>query len=565
MKLLKKMGQFLGIIAPLACQSASKPPVAASERPNIIFILTDDEPFRSFNFLPEGRDCAGEPKNLMPNIDRLAEQGVILKRLHSPSPLCVPSRYNCLTGHYASRATNSWMRKLHKLHGHTFIHQEPKITEDTPTLGKRMQALGYRTGFVGKNHVIKVPGFDPIHTDEELHDPAVQRRLEGNTERVHRAIRAAGFDFVDRIYPGNPEVGVPAALAVHNQEWVTEGALEFIRRNEDQPFFLFYASTIAHGNKDIWKGNPLATQEGMLERSPQVQAARHTIPKRLQDAGLPMDRANKLWLDDSIGAILRQLETSGLIGHTIIFYATDHGIEGGKTTCYQGGMHTVGFVWGPEGYVKGGRESESLCSLIDFAPTIYHYAAGDGPPDGMFDGGSLKPLLLGESDEIHEAIFGEIGHTRTVIKWPYKFMALRYSDYITNMGIEERQLWLDEASKYMISTGARPFTDNDPAGPFGHSGYIPDGWWHEKRGMKIQPHYFDADQLYNLSVDPTEQNNLAGKPEYKEILTNLKNLLRRHLEGLPGGFAEFKPDPYRDIPKEERDAIARYLREAVFH
>ena len=80
--------------------------VSANERPNILLIVTDDQERKEFNFLPEGRDEQGKPKNLSPNIDRLAAEGVVFLNQYVSSPVCTPSRYSALTGTYASRSTS---------------------------------------------------------------------------------------------------------------------------------------------------------------------------------------------------------------------------------------------------------------------------------------------------------------------------------------------------------------------------------------------------------------------------------------------------------------------------
>ena len=85
---------------------------ALAEKPNIIFFIADDMLPRHFNCLPQG---AG--KNLTPNIDRLAEEGVVMLEQHCASPICTPSRYNVLTGTYASRAQNSWFKDVTKQNG----------------------------------------------------------------------------------------------------------------------------------------------------------------------------------------------------------------------------------------------------------------------------------------------------------------------------------------------------------------------------------------------------------------------------------------------------------------
>ena len=90
--------------------------VAETKRPNVIFLITDDQLPDTFNFLPEGKD-----KNLTPTLDRLAQEGTVLMGQHVVSPVCTPSRYNCLTGRYASRATNSAFRHgTKRAGGHNF-------------------------------------------------------------------------------------------------------------------------------------------------------------------------------------------------------------------------------------------------------------------------------------------------------------------------------------------------------------------------------------------------------------------------------------------------------------
>jgi len=92
------------MITSLSCsnqQKGSADPSHYPEKPNIIFFIADDMYPEMFNCLPEG-----EGKNLTPNLDRLAAEGTIMMNQYVVSPVCTPSRFNCLTGNYASRATN---------------------------------------------------------------------------------------------------------------------------------------------------------------------------------------------------------------------------------------------------------------------------------------------------------------------------------------------------------------------------------------------------------------------------------------------------------------------------
>ena len=125
------------------------------KRPNILFILTDDQERNEFNSLPEGKNKDGTLKNLTPNIDKLANEGVIFDNIYCSSPLSVPSRFTYLTGMYTSRANNQWMQDLHCIHKHSFIAQEPEITPEIPTFARQLKNLGYVTGFIGKNHSVE--------------------------------------------------------------------------------------------------------------------------------------------------------------------------------------------------------------------------------------------------------------------------------------------------------------------------------------------------------------------------------------------------------------------------
>jgi arylsulfatase A-like enzyme len=478
--------------------------------------------------------------------------------------LCVPSRFGILTGNYASRATNRWMRELHRMHGHTFVHQESYLVPDNPNLAKDLKALGYVTGAVGKNHVIEVPDYVKPDARENLADHRVLARLEMNQRACVSAFCRAGFDYAARIYHSNPTVLGPKPIQVHNLDWIHEGAVEFIDRYRDRPFFLYYAVTVPHVPRNGWQSDPRATPVGILAEPPKGLPPRESIAARLRAAGLGEDRGDMLWLDDCVGSLLAKLREHCLLDRTIIVYLSDHGDEGGKTTCYQGGMRTIGFVWGPPRLIRGGRQVPALASTVDLAPTLLELCGGR-PAPGRYDGVSLRPLLTGEADTVRHVLYGEMGHTRAVRKGQWKYIALRYSDYVRNLPLAERQAWLAAANDYQRRNSWATFAGNDPRGPFGHSGYIPDLWDHERVARNTYPHFFDDDQLYNLSKDPHEQRNLATDPRYRAVLEEMKSELKKLLETLPGDFGEFKQGTTTLLPMSERIRIGRELMKEVFH
>ncbi|MGI9447005.1 MAG: sulfatase-like hydrolase/transferase, partial [Pirellulales bacterium] len=97
---------FFLLILPLSFPCEKEIAAASESRPNILFIITDDQERREFNFLEEGRTEQGQPRNLSPHLDRLAHEGVVFPNQYVTSPVCTPSRFSVLTGNYASRSAS---------------------------------------------------------------------------------------------------------------------------------------------------------------------------------------------------------------------------------------------------------------------------------------------------------------------------------------------------------------------------------------------------------------------------------------------------------------------------
>ena len=278
---------FLGLLALLsACNPKTNQSVAGNEQPNINFFIADDMYPEMFNCLPEGKG-----KNLTPNIDRLAAEGVLMANQYVASPVCTPSRYNCLTGRYASRATNpKFLQFTKKQEGQTVIHWNTFITEKDQNLPRQLKQLGYQTGMVGKNHAIDVTGlykFPDYWADPKA--PEIKEKLEYNYNQTVQAVLNNGFDYAGAIYHDNPNFVGLGELAVQNMDWIADAGLQFIDQNYDQPFYLYFATTIPHQPNEperSWKANPLITARGYLDEAPKGMPARSTIDQRIKEAGL---------------------------------------------------------------------------------------------------------------------------------------------------------------------------------------------------------------------------------------------------------------------------------------
>lgn len=506
---------------------------AHAEKPNVIFFIADDMLPKHFNCLPQG-----EGKNLTPNIDRLWKEGVVMTEQHVASPICTPSRYNVLTGNYASRARNAWFESITKEQGQTVVEFNTHILKDDVTLQRLLKQGGYATGMVGKNHVVEAHGLKKFPDfDADIRAPENVSKLKANHDHVCQAMRETGFDFADRVYHNNPDFLGLHGVAVQNMDWITEGGLEFIDQNKDKPFFLYFATTVPHGPTQAersWNADPRISAIGYLDEAPQVQPARETIPKRLQAAGFEVndDTANMLWLDDAVGALLAKLEAVGQLDNTVFFFFSDHG-QRSKGTVYQGGVHDPSIVWKKGGFPVG-SECDALAHIVDFAPTILDVAGVDRSAV-EFDGESFWPYLNGEQQEPGRVLYFELGYARGIRKGNWKYMAIRYPKHIEEMTPEEREKVLQEWNAERRRKHLRIVTE-DATKPFSHLTPIPGGGDAERASTGSYPGYFDRDQLYDLSRDPREQKNLAGDPEYKEKLEEMRREMRTVLGTLPGEF-----------------------------
>lgn len=483
-------------------------------RPNVVFIITDDQPAGTIG-------CYGGRVHT-PHIDGLARAGVRFTRAYASTPVCTPSRYTCLTGRFASRCRDERFLDDNPPGSQSDVRWNTHLEREGLNVARVLKKAGYRTGFVGKWHNSPVSRRDNIeslglarpHQDADPQNRETAALLRRNQERMSEIVKGFGFDHASNLYFGNMDQILPRKLRFHNMEWVARGAVDFIEKNRDLPFFLFLSTTLLHAPDPgaSFNADPRITGAGFEEARGGLMPPRQTMAGRLRKAGVPLDTAGCTWLDDGVGAVLQKLDDLGLADDTAVFFFSDHSSRA-KATLYEGGVRTP-FLMQWKGGIEGGRTCGSLVQNIDFAPTIFDIC-GTAAPRGMeIDGKSLLPLVTGARKAVHDDLYCEIGWSRAVVTRRYKYLAVRvpddYSVVIPRDRPEMKKPW--------------------------HVGIcVP----YQVQASRLYPAYWETDQLYDLENDPDEQKNLANDPAYRRVLDEMKARLQRRLAALPHRFGEW--------------------------
>jgi arylsulfatase A-like enzyme len=474
-------------------------------KPNVVIIYTDDHNFEHIGVYGG--------KVLTPNLDRIANEGIRFNRFYVSSPVCTPSRYSLITGRYAVRS--KILQKNQPTDQPAFIRWNTFLSEEERTSAHLFREAGYVTGMVGKYHLGGEFGY--LGGDESYDDPAVRDTLATIYTTWQEHVRkVAGFDYVESLYGNNLHIiGVPKSMQYHNMEWITKGAVDFIDRYKDRPFFLYMATTLPHvpGPLESLKADPRIIAAGMLETPiTGVQPTRESVFERARAAGIPDENAPMTWLDDGIGAILERLEKYGLMENTIIVFASDHQSPRAKMTCYEDGANApAAMMW--KGRISPGRVHDALVSNVDIVPTLLELAGIDRPADYQMDGNSWVGLLDGTDAEVQASLYLEVVYQRAVVTRDWKYIAVRFPERV---------------NERITPDNRREFTIE---GMRGQDRYLND---------TIFPGYYDDDQLYFLRDDKSEQHNLAGDPEHADKLEEMKLLMKAYSRDLPYAFGEFK-------------------------
>jgi arylsulfatase A-like enzyme len=258
--------------------------------------------------------------------------------------------------------------------------------------------------------------------------------------------------------------------------------------------------------------DPRMTGQGFVEDGFDVLPSRADVRARNKAAGFPDRAAYARWLDDGVGAILDKVKTLGIEEDTLIIFIPDHGsFRHGKATLHDFGMRVPMLLqW--KGSIEPGSRYSGLLANIDLAPTLLDLCAATPPASYQMDGLSFKSILFGDQKPLRKALFGELGHSRCIKTKDWKYIAVRYPDAL--------QTKIDNGATFRCFKG-----EPMPLPYLTRNGHL--GHW----ASHFNPHYFEADQLYNLKTDPKENANVFA--QHPEVGERLKTALSQALIAFP--------------------------------
>ncbi len=410
----------------------------SESRPNVVVLLTDQQRW----------DCAGlhgNPLELMPNFDRLAQAGTHLRHSFTCQPVCAPARAALQTGRYPTQVG-------------TFRNDRP-FPADTRTLAHHFRDAGYRTGYIGKWHLAPR---DYVGAVPETYRGGYQDWLAANIlEFVSDAYDCRLYD----------NAGTEHRLPGYRVDAVTDAAIRYLAKPRTQPIFLFVSYLEPHHQNSR---DDYPAPDGYAERyhgrwvPPDLAALGGTTDMHLGGYYGMVRR-----LDEALGRIYDALKSLGQLENTILLFTSDHGCHFKtrnaeyKRSCHESSIRVPTMLHGP-GFMAGGDRPE-LVGLIDLPPTLLD-AAGIAIPAEM-QGRSLLPRLRDVSASWRDEIFVQISEDQTARalrtrQWKY-CVAVQGADADTS---RQHASWPTYCEESLYDLQADPHELTNLAGLASHAG-----------------------------------------------------------------------------------------------
>lgn len=359
------------------------------ERPNILFIMADDLGWKDVGYM-------GSQYYETPNIDRLADQGMVFTNAYTNAANSAPTRACLISGQYSPRhgiyTVNNADRGVDSLRKLMPIRNKTILDTNVITIAEALNRKGYVSASMGKWHL----GDHPTHGPE-----------------------SQGFDLnVAGSHWGHPFHGYFSPYYNHALEdghegeyltdRLTEEAVRFIENNQYQPFFLYLPYYSVH--------TPLQAKEQETEKFRQKET--------WNGHNNPVYAAMIHSVDRGVGRLMNTLRKLDLKKETLVIFYSDNGglggykengivhrditsqapLRGGKGMFYEGGIRVPLVVRWP-GKIEAGSECETPVISLDFYPTLLDVAGINKQDDKVLDGKSMLPLLKQEGNFEREALY----------------------------------------------------------------------------------------------------------------------------------------------------------------
>lgn len=484
-----------------------------NQQPNILFIMSDDHAAHAISAY-KGRLAAVAPT---PNIDRLANEGILFENAFCTNSICTPSRATLLTGQY------SHVNGVRTLNG--------AIEPARQHLANEMRKAGYQTAMVGKWHLKAEPSFDyycVLPGQGSYFNPIMRESTKGSWPDNMR--RFSGYD------------------SKHSSDAVTDVSLAWLKnRDKDKPFFLMHHFKAPHDNfenaerydwlfadqdipepESLWKqpnhGSKATEGTGtsISKRNERRNMGHHMFVdphlSEPQYTHAAYQRYLKKYLrtvrgvDDNMGRLLAYLEEIGELNNTIIVYTSDQGFMLGehdyidKRWMYEESLRVPFLVRYPSLIAPGSR-TKAIVNNVDFAPSLLDLVGVDIP--SVMQGQSFVPILKGKTPD----------DWKTATYYRY-WMHMTHHDNPAHYGIRtEKYKLIFFYGLPLDARGALPHTTQA-------------GW-----------------ELYDLEKDPHELNNVYEDPAYSALIPDLK----RQLDALKTNIGD-TDDAYPELMKVRADS-----------
>lgn len=407
----------------------------------------------------------GNPVIKTPNLDKLAEDGVKFTNAYCTSASCAASRSVILTGKFG-HATGSY--------GHVHDYHHFSTYENEKSLPVLLEESGYTTARIGKYHVAP--------------------------EKVYH---------FETVLEANPRNTVEMA----------EKCADVLRA--DKPFFLYFCTDDPHRGQpfepDPWDmpnsfGNKKEGYKGVetVVYNPEDVL----VPEFLPDTKQSREEIAQYYqsisrIDQGLGKLMKMLKESGKADNTIVFYISDNGMAfpGAKTTVYEPGIKLPCIIKDPTNSSTG-ITNNAMISWVDITPTILDMAKVDYKKED-FHGKSFKTIINQENPKGWNEIYAS--HTFHEITMYYPMRVVRSGNYKLIWNIAYPLEYPFASDLWASSTWQNEYrAKNEYFGPKKMNDFL------------FRPEF----ELYDLSKDPNELNNLADNKGFESVLEAMKTKMK---------------------------------------